>query len=429
MSFIVRKFNFLFLRIRYQGFRLWLHYVRFIENLLESLMRRWLLKGELLHTFLNKSQPYLQSEKQALIDSVKTRKVIIFSFRTLHFLDWFAPIHLALERLYPEKYEVFYINFGATLHRIGTGFEYLRYHRKVEERMLLLGVSPLRHFSHQELAEFSSFPEPAVHVTCESIRQETFSITQRIYLPHYALPKAIDKGLPENIRFNHLFLPTRPPYTYQQLNEKFPDNVKVHSVGYPKLHAVVQSNVKHFKDNERPVVIYAPSLEINLLFDALDKGLLEIIKKLTQYLFVIKLHPSLASRRHYVTSFISRQLDDAENIQFNDLAGIQELAEESSVMITDYGSAGGEYRMGFGRRIICLKVPEEYEGGADLRFRDDFADAVCQVAELEQVIESVINKGDLSLSELRHMREKVLSSPDAADEAAASKINEICLRG
>ena len=67
-------------------------------------MRRWLLKGELLHTFLNKSQPYLHSEKQALIDSVKTRKVIIFSFRTLHFLDWFAPIHLALERLYPEKY-------------------------------------------------------------------------------------------------------------------------------------------------------------------------------------------------------------------------------------------------------------------------------------------------------------------------------------
>ena len=85
--------------------------------------------------------------------------------------------------------------------------------------------------------------------------------------------------------------------------------------------------------------------------------------------------------------------------------------------------------MGFGRRIICLKVPEEYEGGADLRFRDDFADAVCQVEELEQVIESVINKGDLSLSELRHMREQVLSSPDAADEVAASKINEICLRG
>ena len=425
MSSIVRKFNFLLLRIRYQGFRLWLHYVRFIESLLESLMRRWLLKGELLHTFLNNSQPYLHSEKQALIDNGKTRKVIFFTFRTLHFLDWFAPIHLALDRLFPEKYEVFYINFGATLHRIGAGIEYLRYHRKVEERMLLLGVSPLRHFSHQELAEYSSIPEPAVHLTCESIRQETFSSPERIYLPHYALPKAIDTGLPGNIRFNHVFLPTRPPYTYQQLNQKFPSNVKVHSVGYPKLHAI-HSNVKRFNEDERPVVIYAPSLEIKLLFDALDKGLLDIIKKLTQYLFVIKLHPSLASRRHYVTSFISRQLKDAEHIQFNDLAGIQELAEESSIMITDYGSAGGEYRMGFGRRIICLKVPEEYEGGADLLFRDDFADAVCEVEELELVIESVINKGDLSFSELQDMREKVLSFPDAADEAAARTINEIC---
>ena len=428
MISFVRKFNFLLLRIRYQGFRLWQHNVRFIENLLESLMRRWLLKGELLHAFLNNSQPYLQSEKQALIDNCKTRIVIFFTFRTLHFLDWFAPIHLALERLFPEKYEVFYINFGATLHRIGTGFEYIRYHRKVEERMLLLGVSPLRHFSHQELAEYSSIPEPTVHLTCESIRQETFSAQQRIYLPHYALPKAIDIGLPENIRFNHVFLPTRPPYTYQQLNENSLDNVKVHSVGYPKLHAM-HSNLKHLNDDERPVVIYAPSLEIKLLFDALDKGLLDIIKKLTQYLFVIKLHPSLASRKHYVTSFISRQLNDAEHIQFNDLAGIQELAEESSIMITDYGSAGGEYRMGFGRRIICLKVPEEYEGGADLRFRDDFADAVCEVEELEQVIESVINKGDISKSELRDMREKVLSFPDAADDAAARTINEICSRG
>ena len=425
MSSVVRKFNFFLLRIRYQGFRLWQHNVRFIENLLESLMRRWLLKGELLHTFVNNSQPYLQSEKQALIDNGKTRKVIFFTFRTLHFLDWFAPIHLALDRLFPEKYEVFYINFGATLHRIGAGIEYLRYHRKVEERMLLLGVSPLRDFSHQELSEYSSIPEPAVHLTCESIRQETFSAPERIYLPHYALPKAIDTGLPGNIRFNHVFLPTRPPYTYQQLNQKYPGNVKVHSVGYPKLHAI-HSNVKRFNDDERPVVIYAPSLEIKLLFDALDKGLLDIIKKLTQYLFVIKLHPSLASRRHYVTSFISRQLKDAEHIQFNDLAGIQELAEESSIMITDFGSVGGEYRMGFGRRIICLKVPEEYEGGADLRFRDDFADAVCEVGELELVIESVIDKGNLSFSELRNMREKVLSFPDAADEAAARTINEIC---
>jgi len=425
LSSVVRKINFFLLRIRYQGFRLWQHYVRFIENLLESLMQRWLLKGELLHTFVNNSQPYLQSEKQAVINNGKTRKVIFFTFRTLHFLDWFAPIHLALDRLFPEKYEVFYINFGATLHRIGAGIEYIRYHRKVEERMLLLGVSPLRHFSHQELAEYSSIPEPAVHLTCESIRQEAFSAPERIYLPHYALPKAIDTGLPENIRFNHVFLPTRPPYTYQQLNKKYPGDVKVHSVGYPKLHAV-HSNVLCFKDDERPVVIYAPSLEIKLLFDALDKGLLDIIKKLTQYLFVIKLHPSLASRRHYVTSFISRQIQDAEHIQFNDLAGIQELAEESSIMITDYGSAGGEYRMGFSHRIICLKVPEEYEGGADLLFRDDFADAVCEVKELEQVIESVINKGNIPNSELRDMRDKVLSFPDAADEAAARTINEIC---
>ena len=61
-----------------------------------------------------------------------------------------------------------------------------------------------------------------------------------------------------------------------------------------------------------------------------------------------------------------------------------------------------------------------------MRFRDDFADAVCEVEELEQVIDSVINKGDISLPELKNMREKVLSFTDAADDAAARTINEIC---
>ena len=77
---------------------------------------------------------------------------------------------------------------------------------------------------------------------------------------------------------------------------------------------------------------------------------------------------------------------------------------------------------------MCIR-DREYEGGADLLFRDDFADAVCEVEELEQVIESVINKGDLSLSELQDMREKVLSFPDTADEAVARTINDICSSG
>jgi len=51
------------------------------------------------------------------------------------------------------------------------------------------------------------------------------------------------------------------------------------------------------------------------------------------------------------------------------------------------------------------------------------------VEELEQVIESVINKGDISFSELQDMRGKVLSSPDAADDTAARTINEICSSG
>ena len=419
-------------RLRFQVVRLQLRWDKIKQTILELLVQRWVLKGDSLFNYFIKTQPYLRKEKQKLIEQSSGRRVIYFTFRTLHFLDWFAPIDLALKRSFPEKYEVFYIDFSTTLHRIGKGFEYLRFRQQVEERLLQLDISPLWHFSHDELAEYKSFPEASVHVTCESIRQETFSVADRIYLPHYALPKAIDLDLPKNIHFNHVFLPTRPPYTYNQLNDKsgsgpdwLKENLHIHHVGYPKLQAAA-SPVSCFPDSDHPVVLYAPSLELSLLFDALGRGLLKIFKKISHCNFVIKLHPSLASRRHYVTAFISQELKGVEHIRFDELNGIQNLAGESSLMITDFGSVGGEYRLGFGKPVVFLKTPAEYEGGSDLRFRDDFADAICEVEDLENVILSVMKKGALSYSELQNMRQQVLSFSGVADEEAARTINAIC---
>ena len=167
-------------------------------------------------------------------------------------------------------------------------------------------------------------------------------------------------------------------------------------------------------------------MELSLLFDALDRGLLEIFNKMSHYNFVFKLHPSLASRRHYVTAFMCQELKGVGHIHFDELSGIQNLAEESSLLITDFGSVGGEYRLGYGKRVIFLKTPAEYEGGADLQFRDDFADALCKVVDLENVIGDVLKKGVLSDSELQKMRQKVLSFPGVADEKAAKTINKIC---
>jgi hypothetical protein len=102
------------------------------------------------------------------------------------------------------------------------------------------------------------------------------------------------------------------------------------------------------------------------------------------------------------------------------------LAGESSLMITDFGSVGAEYRLGFGKPVVFLKTPAEYEGGSDLRFRDDFADAICEVEDLENAILSVMKKGALSYSELHNMRQQVLSFSGVADEEAARTINAIC---
>lgn len=419
------KAKFFFYRLSFQGVKLKSRFIRTIQFLIELLVTKWLIKDQSLLSFFRKARPNLLLQKNALLENSKGKHVIFFTFRTLHFVDWFAPIHLAIQRDFPEKYEIFYVDFSTTLHRIGRGFEYIHFQKQVEERLTQLGVSYLYHFSHEELSDFTSFPNPSLLITCESIRQESFSVKERIYLPHYILPKSNETELPSNIKFNHVFLPSIPPYTYRLLNNNLKSKTKFHYVGYPKL-CTQSAHKNSFSDPNLPVILYAPSLDLKIIFDALDKGILEIFKEMKFCNIIIKLHPSLASRRHYITTFLSKKLELEEHILIDDLSGIQSLAMESKILIADFGSMGGEYRLRFGKRVLFLETPKEYEGGADLIFRDDFADAICNVKDLRDTISTLLKKGNLSNSELEIMRQKVLSFTGESDKKAARSIDEIC---
>ena len=411
--------------MKYQLKRLKLRWYRSVSYIIEILVKIWLLKGRSLLSFFNECYPNFILQKKQFIENSKGKVIIFFTFRTLHFIDWFAPIHLALKRDFTEKYEIIYIDFSTTLHRIGNGFEYILFRKQVEERLTNLKISNLSHFSHEEVADYDSFPKPSVIITCESIRQECFSAKERIYLPHYLLPKANEIDLPSNIRFNHVFVPSKHPYTYKKLNQNLNTNTKLHMVGYPKLCTVTSQN-DCFPNSKLPVVLYAPSLDLKLIFGALGRGILQIFKDIKFCNFLIKLHPSLASRRHYINSFLHEKIQFEKHIKIDDISGIQSLAMASSIMIADFGSMGSEYRLRFGKRVIYLKTPQKYEGGPDLIFRDKFADAICEVEDLQSIIYSVLEKGTLSKSDLEFMRTQVLSFVGKSDEKAAECIHEIC---
>ena len=419
------KVKFYLNRLSYQGVKLKSRFSRKIQFLIEYLVTNWLLSGQTISSFFRKAHPNLLLQKKTLLENSKGKKIILFTFRTLHFIDWFAPIHLAIQRDFPGKYEIFYIDFSTTLHRIGRGFEYIHFQKQVEERLTQLEISHLSHFSHEDLSEFPSFPKPSVLITCESIRQEFFSVEERIYLPHYILPKSNETELPSNIRFNHVFVPTIPPYTYKLLKKNLKSKTKFHNVGYPKL-CTKSVPINSFKGSNLPVVLYAPSLDLKLIFDALDKGILEIFKEMKFCNIIIKLHPSLASRRHYITTFLSEQLKLEEHIRIDEISGIQSLAMESKILIADFGSMGGEYRLRYGKRVVFLETPKKYEGGADLLFRDNFADAKSKVKDLADPISTLLKKGNLSNYELKIMRKKVLSFTGEPDKKAARSIDKIC---
>lgn len=380
-------------------------------------------------SFLDRTHPGLHEERKKRLFYLSQRlpNTIVFTFRTLHFIDWFAPIHLALERLFPGKFGVIYLDYATTLRRIGSGLEYLRYREQVQSRLLSMGIDPLNHFSHEELSSYQIRPKWILGITTETIRQENLDIPIRVYLPHYCLPKTIDYSLPKNIDFQHVLLPTRPPYTYESLNSNTTSfKFELHHVGYPKeLLRVPQ--IKCFPNSNKPVVIYAPSLEIRLLMDTIKNGIIDFFRNNTQWNFVVKLHPSLESRRHYISTYIKDELSGYNHISVDALSNINSLNDEVSVLITDFGSTGGEFSLKSGKRVIFLQIPKRFEGGADLKFRDDYADAVCPISELPQMLEKLISLGPLSNEELTRMRTKVLNCTAKSDEQAAKTLNQLIL--
>ena len=366
-----------------------------------------------------KRQLFLQS----LIGGKHT---VFFVFRDLHLIDWFLPIHKALRDNYSKEIDVLYINFGSTLKKAGPGFEHLPYLNAIEKRISVIPDAIYQHFSDQEINLFKTFPVPDLIITSETIRQENFSARERVYLPHYSVPKANDT-LPGKIKYNHVFLPAKTEFSYKSLLHPENQPIKLHEVGYPKLHPVEQKSIRLF-NNSNPVVIFAPSLSIQLIEGYLKKGILDVFKKLRDINVIIKLHPTLSSKMHTLNRYLEKVLAHSSSIIIDTKTSIQELGEYSALLITDFGSIGAEYRLGFGKRVIYLKIPVAFEGGGDLLFRDQFADEIVDIEDLNEAILNTLQKESLEESEINHMRDRVLFNWRNADQVAADQIHRILQR-
>jgi hypothetical protein len=411
-------------RLRYVELQLKDHILRFTRSVLSWATHQMFFKGSNCIRYLTLHHYSLLRQKQGFLDSIgKQHKIVFYVFRDLHLIDWFIPIHRALEQDFPGQFAVLYINFGSSLKKVGTGFDYLPYLKGIEQRLEEIEYAYLRHFSDQEIELFNRFPQPDLIVTTETIRKECFQTRHRVYLPHYTVPKANDT-LPEKIDYNHVFLPTKAEFSYSSLAHPANKPVLIHQIGYPKLNRSPVQPVRLF-DDDHPTILYAPSLDIKLIRQFINQGLLSVFKTLQEINLVIKLHPTLSSKMHYLYDFLCNELKREPHIRIDTKTNIQALGPCTSALIADFGSVGAEYRLSFGKRVVYLQVPDRYQGGADLRFRDGFADAITTVKTLESSLHKVLTMGDLKLEEWEAMKDRVLFNRQNAAQAAARKIHEI----
>lgn len=377
-------------------------------RVIEKAFQRWVLSSSFLEFDLHAHEEAFQRKQDFLNKIEKEKKIVFFCFRDLHWVDWFIPIHHALQESFSEEIEVFYINFASVLKRVGSGADHLQYRNQIEQRLLRNHVSSQHFFSHAELEFYKDFPRPDLILGTERIKQDVFPVKHRVYLPHYFVLKAKDV-LPTNIRYNHIFLPSKPPFSYKEKKiEKSSEELQIHKVGYPKMDTPLREVKKKLFANDNPVVLYAPSLEVDILLSALQEGLLEVFQSMPNINFVIKLHPALGSRKHQIGRHFENETQGIPNILLDSLSSIQEVSGSSSLLIADFGNVGAEYRISFGKRVIYLKIPQNLEGGSDLRFRDQFADAVSSISDLKENIEKVLQQGDLGQEEWQIMGNQVL---------------------
>ena len=86
------------------------------------------------------------------------------------------------------------------------------------------------------------------------------------------------------------------------------------------------------------------------------KKIINVFKNNPQWNFIVKLHPSLESRRHYISGFFRNQLSEYKHIVFDSLSNINSFFDEATIVICDFGSVGGEFSLQTGKRMIYLQV-------------------------------------------------------------------------
>lgn len=399
-------------------------YIReYSEFIIESIYRKFVLRKKDVFHFLYHANYTLKLKKEEVLKKAsRSKKVVFFVFRDCQMLDWFVPIHRSIIDLYGDEYTVLYVNYGSTLPRVGTNREYIPYLESIEKRLIDAEIPNFLHFSNREIPYYDDFPIPDVILSSEVIRHETFKCSERVYLPHYSIPKE-KKNLGIMKHFNHLFLPSKGIFSYRDLD--FNNSLyKVHAVGYPKVEYHSNSHQKMF-DNDNPTIIYAPNLEPDVVLNTLEKGLIKVFGRMKGYNFLIKMHPTLANKTFNIYRLLKNETDGMDNIRIDTRSNIEDVGYHSSLMITDFGSVGGEYKLRFGKRIIYLEVPKHLEGGGDLSFRDHFADAVTTVEHLYVQIKQVLSLGEMPEDEVGNMRDSVLYHYGTSDREAAEAINRI----
>ncbi len=363
-----------------------------LSDSLYALLEGWIVKGffkkrDLLDLIGSYSHAK-HARKQQLLTDNSGKKTLFFVFRGNQWLEHFIPLYRAFEKNHSGEVKAYFISHFYGDMKLQKYF--MELYDETEMKLSRYGISPDNLFDYSEMDRYDNFPSPQMIFFSEKVNQIRFENCQRVYLPHYFLLKKKAKEGFSNIRnldFDVMITPSKEGffYTSEQINH----HKQVVNIlgGYPKSELL-----EHPKEQESNKIIFAPTLEKQTILSYLEEGLLDVFASMPEYHFVLKLHPSLNGGKSRIIDYIKQKTAQMKNISLDLSSAIDQLGTDSVMLIGDFGNVAAEYKVIFGKKTLYLKVPDQYEGGTDLLFRDRFAEGVCTIGELKETIKRVVSQ-------------------------------------
>ena len=208
---------------------------------------------------------------------------------------------------------------------------------------------------------------------------------------------------------------------------------KIIDTGYPLLDDMLEEyKNKDIKENEKPMILIAPSWQKDNIVDNCLEEILDSLKN-EDYKVVVRPHPQHVKHMPEKMEGLKKKYADNHNIEIQTDFSKNSTVMEADVMISDWSGVATEFFMTTERPVLYIDTPmkvmnPEYQKIDTIPFNIWVRDRVGKVISLNEVnktneyVKKMLSEKDLYKNEIRNIKDEYIYNIGSSGEVGAQYI-------